>query len=127
MQLLDSNCGPFFVPVTATLTVLAVAGALVMMGLLYASFAPNASCARNICFITFTLIICLLLFGLTTYAVQTHPGGLCHTNFFTIGMLCPYFFWLCATALASSPAGQCSPCGADQGRWYAVRSSQSSA
>ena len=118
---LDRKCGDrYFVAVAATLTAFAIAAALLMMGFLYAAFAPSASCARNISFITFTLVICMVLVAATVYAVHIHEGGLIHTNLFTVGVLCPYLVWLCATALASAPPGPCSPGGADPDKWYLV-------
>ena len=115
------KCGKHFVKVAVVLTALALIGALVMMSFLYAAFAPKASCARNICFITFTLLICIALVALTVVAAHMHPGGCYHTNLLTVGFLCPYLFWLCATALASSPDDECSPGPAQEGSWFAVR------
>lgn len=122
MQLLDKWCGKRFIHVALALTTLALLASLAMMGFLYASFAPQASCARNICFITFTLLICLALIALTIFALRVHEGGLIPTNLFTVAVLCPYLFWLCASALANAPQDGCSPEGPDKDAWYGVRS-----
>lgn len=121
VQLLDKWCGKRFVPVALALTTLALLAAGVMMGFLYASFAPSASCARNIAFITFTLLICLALVAMTIVALRLHEGGLIPTNLFTVAVLCPYLFWLCAAALASAPRDGCAPEGPDRDAWYGVR------
>jgi hypothetical protein len=84
VQWLQTNCGHHFVKVAATLTFFATAGAGAILSYLYSSFTPHASCARNICFITLTLVMCIVLLVLTYVAVTTHPGGDFHTNVSTL-------------------------------------------
>lgn len=87
---------------------------------LYVSYAPAASCSRNIAFITLTWLLWLGLLLLTTWAVYLSQGGPCYTNYVTVACLLPYLFWLCFTALSSAPRDSCSPPWLENSEWKAV-------
>jgi serine incorporator 1/3 len=71
--------------------------------LLYKHFVPNASCLRNILFITFTVILASASTLLSVSSIRIDSAGL-----LTAMMISVYGVWLCANALYSAPVDQCS-------------------
>jgi hypothetical protein len=71
--------------------------------LLYKYFVPSIDCVRNILFITFTLICAIFSTLLSVSSIRIDSAGL-----LTAMMISVYGVWLCANALYSAPADQCS-------------------
>ncbi|CAM6091506.1 unnamed protein product [Calypogeia fissa] len=80
-----------------TVSVLAYAGSLGGLIIMYVWFAPAASCSLNIFFITWTLIL-ILVFTMISLHSKVNAGLL------TSGVLALYVIFLCWSAIMSEPA-----------------------
>ncbi|GLC60406.1 hypothetical protein PLESTB_001608800 [Pleodorina starrii] len=92
------------------------AGGLVLTGITYHYYAPAGSCSLNIFFITWNLVLGLVLLG-----VLFVPGRASTAGLLTSGAVWLYCSYLMYSALASEPANRCMRAGGvSAGGWVGV-------
>ncbi|GIL85123.1 hypothetical protein Vretifemale_13749 [Volvox reticuliferus] len=97
-------------------TAISFAGGLVLTGVTYHYYAPASSCSLNIFFITWNLVLGLLMVG-----VLFVPGRAPTAGLLTSGAVWLYCSYLTYSALASEPANRCTRGGGvSAGGWVGV-------
>lgn len=103
------------------ITVVLYVGFFIALVMLYIWFAPSGGCARNIAFITFTLLLSLGSTVLSVSPIRIESAGL-----LTAALVSAYGVWLCASALHSAPLDNCSELPVNSGTsgttWLTVTS-----
>lgn len=83
-------------------SVLSIAGGVAFIGASYAYYAPHASCSLNIFFITWSLILVMVMIAVLFVPNRTATAGL-----LTSGSAILYCNWLLFSALNSEPPSSC--------------------
>ena len=91
-------------------TFVSYCSALIITGAVYKFWAPHPSCALNIFFITFTLVLALIF-----TLISVSPWRLENAGLLTSGVVFLYCTWILWSALASEPdSARCTYHGAQK-------------
>lgn len=94
----DKNLRRCSIPMVVV-TAICYAGALSGIVLMYIWFAPKSSCGLNIFFITFTLIMILVMTGISLHS-KVNAGLM------TSGLMAIYIVFMCWSAIMSEPVSE---------------------